>query len=135
MIYAATALVDSFAALGIPTIVAAIVTGAFLWLRQRTENRSPNTIAGGYTQLVSDLRFEQGALRQRIERLELRLLEGTERIEFLTKQVDWLLYRLPPQYIAEYQDIFNERVVMVKDLDNDDVPDFGSTRIRQDDLG
>lgn len=130
----ATAVLDSLATLGIPTIVAAVVTGTFLWLRQRTENSSPDTVAGGYTQLVSDLRLEQGSLRQRVENLERRLVEGSERIEKLTRQVDWLLYRLPPQYIQDYQQVFNEQVVTVRDID-DTVADQGATRIRKNDLG
>lgn len=78
----------------IVTILSASIAGWFAYLAKQSLNRSPETVAGGYSSLVGDLRFEMNRLSDRVQHLEEERKLLTNKVEYLTKQLRWLLVNI-----------------------------------------
>lgn len=98
----------------IATIIAAGVTGWFLVLARRATAGGPESVAGGYSKLVADMRQHQREMDARIAALESERTElkresilRDARIEHLTEQVRWLLTHVPNEKREDFLDIFD----------------------------
>lgn len=98
----------------IATIIAAGVTGWFLVLARRATAGGPESVAGGYSKLVADMRQHQSEMDARIEVLEAERAElkrdsilRDARIEHLTNQVRWLLTHVSNEKREDFLDIFD----------------------------
>ena len=87
-------------------VVAAAVTGWFAFLAKRAAAQSPETVAGGYSKLVGDLRAQVTALAARITELERDRIVDHARIILLERQVSWLLPRLSADDRIEFERLF-----------------------------
>lgn len=72
-------------------ILSAGVAGWFAVLARKSHNRSPESVAGGYSSLVGDLRVEMQRLAARVEDLERERKQLHSHVGDLQKQVTWLL--------------------------------------------
>lgn len=98
----------------IATIIAAGVTGWFLVLSRRATAGGPESVAGGYSKLVADMRQHQREMDARIAALEAERQQLRQesilrdaRIEHLTEQVRWLLTHVPNEKREDFLDIFD----------------------------
>lgn len=73
------------------TFSGAGIAGWFAYLTKKASARSPETVAGGYTVLVSDMRAELTRLSERVKYLEDERAELTTKLESLNKQLHWFL--------------------------------------------
>ena len=87
-------------------ILAAVVTGWFAFAAKRAAAQSPETVAGGYSKLVGDLRAQVVALAARITELERDRIVDHARIIQLERQVAWLLPRLSADDRSEFERLF-----------------------------
>lgn len=101
------------AQLGIPALVAALITGLFAVLTKKAENSRPDVISTSYAQLVEDLRHELVILKEEVRYLKTKIVEleadgmiEQNKVSFLEKQVEWLLQRLPKEFRDEYFSMF-----------------------------
>lgn len=103
----------------ISTIVAALVAGWFAWLARRASAHGPESVAGGYSKLVTDMRTQQEGLMARVahlerERLKMRQQQETERkelnqrIEHLARQVRWLMNHVSEDRRTLFKEMFGE---------------------------
>ena len=81
------------------TTVAAGVAGWFAWLARRAQTHGPESVAGGYSRLVADMREQQ-------EHLYARVAELDAKVVILAMQVDWLIEHVPPDRLAEFHQRF-----------------------------
>ena len=81
------------------TTVAAMLAGWFAWLARRAQTHGPESVAGGYSKLVADMREQQ-------EHLYARVVELDARVVILSMQVDWLIEHVPPDRLAEFHQRF-----------------------------
>ena len=81
------------------TTIAAVLAGWFAWLAKRAQTHGPESVAGGYSQLVSDMREEQ-------TRQQIRLAELDAKVTLLTAQVGWLINHVPPARRDEFMERF-----------------------------
>ena len=88
------------------SVVAAGVAGWFAWLAKKAQANSPESVAGGYSRLVGDMRTQQDALMRRVEELEAARSEDRARLVLLSRQVDWLLGQVTPAQKAEFDERF-----------------------------
>jgi len=72
-------------------IVSTLIAGWFAYLAKKAHNRSPETVAGGYASLVSDLRLELERLAERVQHLEAERRVLSSNVNDLTNQLQWLL--------------------------------------------
>lgn len=101
------------AQLGVPALVATLITGIFAYKSKTTEHTRPDILSSSYAQLVEDLRHELVIIKEEVKMLkekvtELQLDRDEEilKVTILQKQVDWLLQRLPAEYRKEYYERF-----------------------------
>ena len=83
----------------VSTVVAAAVAGWFAWLARRAQAHGPESVAGGYSKLVADMRTQQELLLARVAELDAR-------VAVLDQQVDWLVKHVPPEALAEFRERF-----------------------------
>ena len=81
------------------TTVAAALAGWFAWLARRAQTHGPESVAGGYSRLVADMREQQ-------EHLYARVVELDAKVVILSMQVDWLVEHVPPERLAEFRHRF-----------------------------
>lgn len=86
--------------------VAAGVAGWFSVLAHRAKTQGPESVAGGYSRLVSDMRTQQEALMVRVAELETQRAEDHARIVVMSRQVDWLLERVTEEEKIKFQERF-----------------------------
>ena len=112
---------------GISTVVGGGLAGWFGYLAKRATSHGPESVAGGYSKLVSDMQRQHDQLMQRVAGLEQQLAEervarvglehslGEERAArmILSRQVDWLLSHVT----QEQKNEFEERFAGPKNLD------------------
>lgn len=84
-------------------VVAAVVAGVFAWLARRAQAHAPESVAGGYSKLVGDMRVQYEELMSRIERLEREREEQNRQIFVLTEQVHWLMDHIPDESMDAFQ--------------------------------
>ena len=99
--------------LGVPALVAAVITGVFGYFIKKADFKRPDVISSSYAQLVDDLRHELVVVREEVKYLKEKTvdIEADGRIEHmkvktLERQVEWLLQRLPKEYRDEYFSMF-----------------------------
>lgn len=103
----------------ISTIVAALVAGWFAYLARRASVHGPESVAGGYSKLVTDMRTQQESLMARVAHLErerkemrqqqeLERKELNQRIEHLARQVRWLMGHVPEDQKLLFKEMFGE---------------------------
>lgn len=90
------------------TIIAAIVAGWFAWLARRTATHGPESVAGGYSRLVTDMRVQQEALMARVAGLEMERAEHRIQITLLMRQVAWLMEHVPEEQRTEFSTLFGK---------------------------
>ena len=114
-------LVAILSQLGIPAIVAAIVTGAYALMTKRSEHTRPDLLSQGYSTFVKDLRTELAGLKEeaqtlrdevsdlRLEISDLKRDRGVEhrKVVVLEEQVAWLLSKLSEEEIIEFHKRFS----------------------------
>ena len=83
----------------VSTTIAAGVAGWFGWLARRAHTHGPESVAGGYSKLVADMREEQ-------TRQKARLAELDAKVTLLTAQVSWLINHVPPSKREEFMERF-----------------------------
>lgn len=88
------------------TVLAALVTGYFTFLAKRASSRSPETVAGGYSKLVSDMRGQHDALMARVAELEAQRWRDHRQMQMLSQQVGWLLEHISSEAKAEFDERF-----------------------------
>lgn len=89
-------------------VTAAIVTGWFAYAAKRALAQSPETVAGGYSRLVADMRQQVLELSKRVDELEGDRIIDHARIIQLERQVSWLLPRLSSDDRAQFHATFHE---------------------------
>lgn len=96
-------------------VLAAIATaggtaaaGWFAWLAKKAQQRAPESVAGGYSKLVDDMRQDQINLRKRIEQLEIKANTDRQLIFGLQQKVGWLLSRVADVDKDEFYSTFKE---------------------------
>lgn len=90
------------------TVVAAIVAGWFAFLARRASVHGPESVAGGYSRLVTDMRAQQEALMARVAGLELERTEHRRQLAMLMRQVAWLMEHVPEEHRVEFSTLFGE---------------------------
>lgn len=90
----------------IATAAGALIAGWFAVLAKRTQQRSPETVAGGYSRLVDDMRRELGRLGERVATLERERGSQQERIRCLERKIVWLSDRVSAEDRAEFDVLF-----------------------------
>jgi hypothetical protein len=88
------------------TTVAAGLAGWFAWLARRAQSHGPESVAGGYSRLVADMRSQHEALQVRMAELESQRAEDHARIVLLSRQVDWLLENVSLEQRAAFRERF-----------------------------
>jgi len=86
---------------GISTVAAAVVAGWFAFLARRSQAQGPESVAGGYSRLVADMRVVQEQLRQQVAGLDAD-------VKALSEQVGWLIPRLPADLRKAFYERFGE---------------------------
>ena len=81
------------------TTIAAGVAGWFAWLARRAQTHGPESVAGGYSKLVADMREE--AARQRVRLAELETASALHAM-----QIAWLINHVTPEKRAEFAERF-----------------------------
>jgi len=76
---------------GFVTLIGATIAGWFAWMTKKASARSPETVAGGYTVLVSDMRSELARLTERVKHLEEERTALNYKVASLNNQIGWLL--------------------------------------------
>ena len=89
-------------------IMAAAVTGWFAIAAKRAAAQSPETVAGGYSKLVGDMRQQVIELSKRVSDLEDDRVIDHAKIIQLERQVSWLLPKLSTTDRAEFHANFHE---------------------------
>lgn len=89
-----------------PQVLSAVVAGVFAWMSRRASHHAPESVAGGYSQLVADMRKQQVELSERVGVLEAERAERDRTIGMLTRQVAWLLERVPAEQRVEFRERF-----------------------------
>lgn len=90
----------------LPNALGATVAAYFAWLARRAHNAGPESVAGGYSTLVGDMRRQLDEFNERIATLEAERAERDRRIGMLTRQVAWLLERVPAEHRVEFREQF-----------------------------
>lgn len=90
------------------TVVAAIVAGWFAFLARRASVHGPESVAGGYSKLVTDMRVQQEALMARVAGLEMERAEHRLQIAMLMRQVAWLMEHVPEEQRMQFSSLFGE---------------------------
>lgn len=90
----------------IATTFAAAIAGWFALLARKAQAQSPETVAGGYSKLVADMREQQESLAARVEQLEEERRAQREEIRSLSVQVNWLINHIPPDKRDEFDQMF-----------------------------
>jgi hypothetical protein len=97
-------------------IIAAIATasgtaaaGWFAWLAKRAQQRAPESVAGGYSRLVDDMRQELSRVSARVQQLEQERVALQSRVACLDKQLLWLIHRVPDADRNEFDQLFPRR--------------------------
>lgn len=92
----------------ISTVIAAGVAGWFAYLARRASTHGPESVAGGYSRLVTDMRVQQEALMARVAKLEQERSGDREQIRLLMRQVEWLMAHLPQEHRERFNALFGE---------------------------
>lgn len=71
----------------LPNALGATVAAYFAWLARRAHNAGPESVAGGYSTLVADMRREHVALKERVSSLEKKDAFQSARIRTLETQL------------------------------------------------
>lgn len=87
-------------------VAAAAVAGWFAWLAKKAQSYAPESVAGGYSKLIGDMRMQYEELMFRIEQLEAEKEAQDHQISALTRQVNWLIDHVPPERRLEFRDRF-----------------------------
>lgn len=90
----------------VPQAASVILAGLFAYLARRAQTQGPESVAGGYSQLVADMRRQQAEINERVAALEAERAERDRRIALLTRQVAWLHERVPPEHRVEFREQF-----------------------------
>ena len=96
-----------------------IVAAYFTILVRRVQNDSPETVAGGYSVLVKDLRDDMGRLREDNEAIRGELSEMTEEMKVvrrrnacMERKIAWLTQRLSKDDRLQFREAFPESRMM-----------------------
>lgn len=92
----------------IVTLSGAVIAGWFAYLTKKAHARSPETVAGGYSALVSDLRLEMARLSERVQYLENERLGLTREVDRLNSQLQWLLNSISDDDRVEFTMYFDD---------------------------
>ena len=92
--------------LGLPAIVAAIVTGAFAVLSKKADHTRPDLLSEGYSTFVGDLRADLTKIRMEAAELKAQVEGLKSEVNGLEYQVSWLLSRLPLQDLESFHKTF-----------------------------
>jgi len=103
----------------ISTIIAALVAGWFALLARRAQSQGPESVAGGYSRLVNDMRVEQEAMQLRLagleaeredlqSRLDLQREEFRNQLAVLRAQIRWLMDHIPEEHREEFNELFKD---------------------------
>lgn len=90
----------------VPPALATVLAGWFAFLARRAQSHGPESVAGGYSQLVGDMRRQQAEINERVATLEAERAERDRKIEMLTRQVAWLLERVPAEQRVQFRERF-----------------------------
>lgn len=90
----------------IATAFGAVIAGWFALLAKRTQQRSPETVAGGYSKLVDDMRRELERVSAKVDDLEADKKSQRERIACLERKMVWLLVRVSSEDRDEFEELF-----------------------------
>lgn len=90
----------------VAAVLAAGVTGWFAWLARKAAAHAPESVAGGYSRLVADMRAQHDLLQQRVAELEQEMAEDRRRIAAMSRQVRWLLDNAAPESKALFLERF-----------------------------
>lgn len=92
----------------VAAVIAAAVTGWFALLARRAAAHAPESVAGGYSRLVADMRSQHDLLQQRVNELEHEMEEYQRKTVALSLKVRWLLDNAAPESRAEFREQFPE---------------------------
>lgn len=90
----------------VATALGALIAGWFAVLAKRTQQKSPETVAGGYSKLVDDMRRELERLGERVATLEQDGQAKQQRIRCLERKIGWLTDRISDQDRVEFDKLF-----------------------------
>lgn len=93
---------------GLVTIIGSIIAGWFAWATKKASARSPETVAGGYTVLVSDMRAELTRLTERVQYLEEERTALNQKVASLNNQIGWLLENASDYDRAQFNAYFKK---------------------------
>lgn len=91
----------------VAAVLAATVTGWLTVRAKRVANDNPESIAGGYSRLVEDLRQSQERLERRVQELENDKVIAKARIIELERMLRWMMDRLSPVDQADFHREFD----------------------------
>lgn len=99
---------DEFAPViaGTVALLAAVVTGIFAWLNQRTGVSAPATLANGFSSLVDDLQHEIRRLNERLDSMDEQRDLDARHVAYLELQVAWLSKRIDEKTRQEFEATF-----------------------------
>lgn len=92
--------------LGLPAIVAAMVTGAFAVLSRKADHTRPDLLSAGYSTFVEDLRKDLDHIRIAAAELGSQVENLKSEVHGLEYQVSWLLSRLPLKDLDSFHKTF-----------------------------
>ena len=95
------------------SVSAASVSVFYAWLIRRAAARSPETVAGGYSTLVSDLRQElqrvqatNDAVRTELDDLHAEMHIYRRRVACMESKLSWLQTRMPADVLERFEQAF-----------------------------
>ena len=99
--------------LGVPALVAAVITGVFGYFIKKADFKRPDVISSSYAQLVDDLRHELVVVKEEVKQLKSEVISlksdrvvEQKKVRWLERQVEWLLQHLPKEYRDDYFSMF-----------------------------
>ena len=90
----------------IATTLGAGIAGWFALLAKRAQHRAPESVAGGYSRLVEDMRQELTRLSERVVDLEKERAMHQARLQCMDRKIVWLSSRISEDDRIEYDTIF-----------------------------